>query len=164
VDAEIRADEVGVGVMGEEITSWIDYLYEGLQEPKKMTAEEAYQAGRRGNGSSYNAAAKKAARILYEAAKENRDVAKAISQLCRLQHHKEEYDWYKNMDHTIWEDMLFNSAEYVEYALKVNFPERSKEFDDVGLSMFQAGWVFQAAAKCLFEDKLVNKRGWVEDA
>ena len=114
-------------------------LYAEPLEPKKLTVEQAFEAGKafvKGNkdaGIDYDAAGRQAARLCYEAAKTNPELNRTLHEIENLDS--------KALGHSKWEHELF--------ALMERFPQ----LNGLGLSAFQASWAIQAAAKALIESE-----------
>ena len=79
--------------------------------------------------------------------------------------HKHMQTWvYESLDkdrrHQIWQDRMFDLIDFLDYVLEKEAPEANKEIDEMGLSMFQAGWAIQAFAYALAEEGYLDEYGF----
>jgi len=145
--------------------TWKEVLYKEPLEPPDisklkypLTKEESKILE-----TAYDAAARKAARILFETALKNCMVGKVLGRVYGL--HKHMQTWiYESLDkdirHQIWQDRMFDLIDFLDYVLEKEAPEANKEIDEIGLSMFQAGWAIQASAYALAEEGYLDEYGF----
>jgi len=144
--------------MSEEST-W-EMLYEEPLEPPKMSAEEAFEAGKKGEMPGYDAAARKVARIYFETAISNCMVAKVLGKLLRLRDQKDRWQRRYGLDdddvHQVWQDCFLHIDDFLSYVMEKEAPEAKEEIRKVGPTMFMHGWAIQKAARALKEEGHLN--------
>ncbi len=140
-----------------------EMLYREPLEPENLTPEEAFQEGKQGDTTNYDAAARKAGRTWFEAGMENDAVAKVLGKILRLSKSRDRWQEHHGLSddaaHQVWQDHFLDLMDYLSFVMKTQEPERKREIDSTGLSMFQAGWAVQAAADALKEESRVNDYG-----
>jgi hypothetical protein len=114
---------------------------------------------------SYDIAARKAARIYFEAALENCMVGTVLGKIRHINDRMRSDNWiYKPLKedqrHQIWQDMFLDMLSFLDYVMGKEVPDKDKEIESIGLSMFQGGWAVQAAANALVEEGYLDTYGW----
>jgi hypothetical protein len=56
--------------------------------------------------------------------------------------------------------MFLDMLSFLDYVMGKEVPDKDKEIESIGLSMFQGGWAVQAAANALAEEGLIDEYGW----
>lgn len=133
--------------------SWKEALFLEPMEPPKLTPEEAFEAGKRGDLTGYDAAGRKCARLLYEAAQRNCKVGYVLGKMSEI---GEKVGYYLKKDstehHQVWQSWFLDMESYLSYILENEEPETTKAINNVGPTGFMWGWSVQAAIGALKED------------
>lgn len=136
------------------VKSWKDRLFSEPLEPPKLTAEEAFEAGKRGEFSGYDAAARKCARLLYEAAQQNCKIGYVLGKMSEIGNRVSRYFRKGSTNHhQVWQSWFLDMDSYLSYVLEKELPQINKAIGDVGPTGFMWGWSVQAAIGALKEDE-----------
>lgn len=139
--------------MSEKRKSWKETLNLEPLEPPKLTPDEAFEAGKRGDLSAYDAAARKCARLLYQAAQENCKVGYVLGKMSKVGNEVDRYFRRgSTKHHQLWQSWFLDMDSYLSYVLEKEAPEINKAINDVGPTGFMWGWAVQAAIGALKED------------
>jgi len=150
-----------------EKTSWKELIFKEPHEPKHMTVEEAFAEGiSAGMGevvgeTNYDIAARKCARLIYQAAQENCMVGLVIGKMHKICDNVGKYlpedsiayrslcqDWFSDMDN------------FFTYVLVKEVPKIASEVDHLGPTGFMWDWATVAATMALIEDGYFDKFMW----
>jgi hypothetical protein len=132
---------------------WKEILWKEPLEPPKLTPEEVFEAVKKEDFSGYDAAARKCARLLYEAAQKNCKIGYVLGKMSEISEKVSRF--FKKgstQHHQLWQDWFLDMDDFLSYALEKETPEIQKAIDDVGPTGFMWGWAVQAAIGALKED------------
>lgn len=140
--------------------SWKEMLFGEPLEPPKLTPEEAFEAGKRGDLSGYDAAGRKCARLIYEVAQKNCKVGCVLGKLSKISKNVGRYLKEETAHHQVWQDWFLDMDGYLSYVFEKEAPEIQKMIDEVGPTGFMWGWAVQAAIGALKEDGYFDQFMW----
>jgi hypothetical protein len=137
---------------------WKEILWAEPLEPPKLTPEEAFEAGRKGDLSGYDAAARKCARLLYEAAQQNCIIGYILGLMSKISGEVgRQLQKGSTPYHQIWQSWFLDMNSFLTYALEKETPEIKKAIEDVNPTAFMWGWAVQATIEALKEDEYYDE-------
>lgn len=135
------------------MNTWKDLIFKEPLEPPKLTSKEIFEAGKRGNLSAYDAATRKCARLLYNAAQRNCMVGKVLGQIHKISGKVNRYLKEGSVEHhQLWQEWFLDLNDFLHYVLGKEEPEISEQMKKVGASGFMWSLAVQAAIGALRED------------
>lgn len=140
---------------------WKELIFKEPLEPPKLTLKETFEAGERGDFSGYDAAARKCARLLYDAAQKNCMVGKVLGQIHKINERVSQYLKKGSTEHhQLWQAWFLDLVSFLGYVLEKEEPEINKQIKEVGPTGFMWGWAVQAAIGALREDDYFDEFMW----
>ena len=116
--------------------SWKELIFAEPLEPPKLTPKEAFEAGKRDDLSGYEAAGRKCARLVYEAAQKNCKIGDVLGKMSKIGETVGRYLKEESTEHhQVWQDWFLDMQSFLDYVLEKETPEIGKEIDEVGLGL-----------------------------